>query len=346
MRVGIVGFSQSGKSTLFEALTGVGPDPSVGMKGRLGIAKVHDDRLIFLAGMFQPKKTTPATVEFVDTPGLIRGEKADNPQRIATQRNADGLMIVIDHFSGSEDPAAQLTSFREELSFADLELVTNRIEKLEAGSKKPKPAPVREQEAKELEELKEIGRRLENNEPIAGLAISEATEKAMRSFQLFSFKPELVVVNRAEDKLKEPLPATLTALAPHIVPTAAKLELDLEQLDGDERAMFMEELGVTDLARDRIIRAAYDAVGLISFFTVGEDECKAWTIKRGTTAVDAAGKIHSDIARGFIRAELTAYKDLHDLGSMKEVKAKGLGRLEGKEYVVQDGDIINFRFSV
>lgn len=346
MKVGIVGFSQSGKSTIFEALTGVAPDPAAAMKGQLGIAKVADARLDILSDMYHPKKKTPASVEFVDTPGLIRGEKGDNPQRLATLRNADGLLIVLDGFSTDEDPARQLTLFREELLFADLEVVANRVGKLEATSKKPRPQQQRDAEERELGELRAMAAKLENAESLAGLPISDEMKKSLRSFQLFSLKPELVVHNRAEDKAQEPLLSSLTALNPNTVAAAAKLELDLAHLDGEERSLFMEELGVKELARDRIIRAAYDAVGLCSFFTVGEDECKAWTINRGTTAVDAAGKIHSDIARGFIRAELVAYQDLIQWGSMKDVKAKGLHRLEGKEYIVADGDIINFRFSV
>lgn len=346
MKVGIVGFSQSGKSTLFTALTGVAADPSAAMKGQLGIAKVLDQRLDFLADMFKPKKKTPATVEFVDTPGLLRGEKGDNPQRLATLRNADGLLVVLDAFQTNEDPAAQLRHFREELLFADLEVVANRIGKLEAGSKKPKPAQQKEAEERERAELGAMADALERGQSLAGMTFSEEMTKNLRSFQLFSLKPEIVVLNQAEDKIAEAPPASLRELCPAVVATAAKLELDLEQLDGEERAMFMREMGVKELARERIIRAAYDAVGLLSFFTVGEDECKAWTIKRGTPAVEAAGKIHSDIARGFIRAEVVAYDDLVKLGSMKEVRAKGLQRLEGKEYTVADGDIINFRFSV
>ncbi|HVJ81597.1 MAG TPA: DUF933 domain-containing protein [Planctomycetia bacterium] len=343
MKVGIVGFSQSGKSTLFQALTGVVPDPSAAMKGQIGIATVVDPRLEFLCGMFNPKKRAPAKVDFVDTPGLIRGERADNPQRLATLRNADGLLVVLDEFQSDEKPAVQLQRFREETLFADFEVVSNRIEKLEAGSRKPKPEKEKEREAKELADLKAIAARLENAESLSGMTFGPEIENTLRSFQLFSLKPEMVVCNRGEHKLDAPIDEALQALNANVVAAAAKLELDLELLDAAERAGFMEELGVNELARERIIRAAYDAVGLLSFFTVGEDECKAWTIKRNTSAVDAAGKIHSDIAKGFIRAETVAYDDLFRLGAMKEVRAKGLQRLEGREYVVHDGDIINFR---
>ncbi|QDU61104.1 Ribosome-binding ATPase YchF [Planctomycetes bacterium Pan216] len=346
MRVGIVGYSQSGKSTLFQALTGVAPDPAAALKGQIGIAKVGDDRLDFLTGMFKPKKTTPATVEFIDTPGLIPGQKADNPQRIATLRGADGLLAVLNGFSDPKEPAAQLESFRDELLFADLEVVTNRLTKLEAQGKRPKSAADRERDDKEIEELKAVAERLESGQSIAGMEFSEETGKIIRGFQLFSLKPEIVVLNCSEDTIGEPPLDGLKDLCNGPTGVAAKLELDLAELDGEERATFMEELGVTELAKDKLIRAAYDILGLISFFTVGEDECKAWTIDRGTTAVDAAGKIHSDIARGFIRAELCNYADLVECGSMKEVKAKGLQRLEGKEYIVADGDIINFRFNV
>lgn len=346
MKVGLVGFSQSGKSTLFQAMTGVAPDPASQMKGQVGIAKVADARLDFLVGMFKPKKTAPATVEFIDTPGLRRDEHADNPQRLATLRNADGLLVVLDSFQTDEPPAKQLAAFREELLFADLEVVSNRVDKLQQGFKKPKAQKIKEQEEKEQAELKEIASRLETGTPLEGLKLSDEVARQVRSFQLFSLKPELVVLNRSEDKVAEPIPAEVLALNPNTVATAAKLELDLEQLDAAERETFMTELGVKELSREAIIRAAYSAVGLISFFTVGEDECKAWTINVDTPAVEAAGKIHSDIARGFIRAEVVAYDDLHKLGSMKEVKAKGLTRLEGKEYPVANGDIINFRFSV
>jgi GTP-binding protein YchF len=343
MKVGIVGFSQSGKSTLFQALTGAAPDPSAGLKGQIGVAAVEDSRLDFLTEMYKPKKRTPTKVDFIDTPGLIRGEKADNPQRLATLRNADGLLVVLDGFSSDESPAGQLQRFREELLFADFEVVSNRIEKLEAGSKKPKPQAERDRDAKELADFKAMAARLEAGETLVGMDLSKELETSIKSFQLFSLKPELVVLNAREDRATAAPDSTLLALNSQVVVAAAKLELDLAQLEGDDRTMFMAELGVKELAKERIIQAAYSVVGLISFLTAGEDECRAWTIRRNTPAVEAAGKIHSDIQKGFIRAEVVAFDDLKRLGSMKEVRAKGLQRLEGKEYVVQDGDIINFR---
>lgn len=346
MRVGIVGFSQSGKSTLFQVLTGVHPEPAAVMKGQVGITHVEDERLDFLADLYSPKKKTPAVLEFVDTPGLLREDHADNPHRIATLRNADGLLVVLDGFSGAENAERQLVSFREELYFADLGVVAARIHKLTDAAKKPKPAPERERDAHELAELQVLAGKLEAMEPVALSDLAPETEKLLRSFQLFSTKPELVVLNVSERQLAVPLDEGLRRRAPDLIATAAKLELDLEGLDEADRQLFMAELGVTELARPRIIRQAFAAMGMISFFTVGEDECKAWPIRQGTPAVEAAGKIHSDIARGFIRAELCRFDDLRCLGSMKEVKTKGLARLEGKEYLVRDGDVINFRFSV
>jgi GTP-binding protein YchF len=343
MKVGIVGFSQSGKSTLFQSLTGAAPDPAAGLKGQIGVAAVEDTRLDYLTEMYKPKKRTPAKVDFIDTPGLIRSEKGDNPQRLATLRNADGLLIVLDGFSGEESPADQLRKFREELLFADFEVVHNRIEKLEAGSKKPKPQAERDKDAKELADFKAMAAKLEAGESLVGMEFSKDIEIGLKSFQLFSLKPEFVVFNAREDKATAAADEKLLALNPQVVVAAAKLELDLAQLEGDDRTMFMEEMGVKELAKERIIQAAYSVVGLISFLTSGEDECRAWTIKRQTPAVEAAGKIHSDIQKGFIRAEVVAFDDLQRLGSMKEVRAKGLQRLEGKEYIVQDGDIINFR---
>jgi ribosome-binding ATPase YchF (GTP1/OBG family) len=188
--------------------------------------------------------------------------------------------------------------------------------------------------------------KLENGQSIAGMKVCPDTERDMKSYQLFSVKPELVVINVGEDKVREAVPASVRELSPHAIALSAALEKDLAELSDEDRPAFMEEMGVKEVARHKVIRGAYDAVNLISFFTVGEDECKAWTISRGTPAVEAAGKIHSDIQRGFIRAEVVAYDDLVRLKTMKDVKSAGLQRLEGKEYIVADGDIINYRFNV
>ncbi len=337
MRVGIVGFAGSGKSTLFELLTGARPDPGKIHSGQVGIATLSDPRLAYLAELHRPKKITAATVEFLDTPGLMAGSHADNPQRLALIREGDALLIVLNGFSGS-DPAAELTSFREELLFADLGVVTNRVERLEASVKKPRPD--REALLKELDLVKIIQATLEQGNTVATLGLSAEDKKPVRSFGLVTDKPQVVVLNGPQDR---GVPEPLTRLAPDALSIDAKLELELSQLDADERAGFMADLGITEFGRDRIIRAAYDAVGIITFFTAGEPEVRGWNLERGASAVDAAGKIHTDLAKGFIRAEVTAFDELEQAGSIKEAKARHLQRLEGKEYIVKDGDVIYFR---
>ncbi|MGZ3394333.1 MAG: DUF933 domain-containing protein [Isosphaeraceae bacterium] len=340
MRVGLVGFAGSGKSTLFELLTGTASDPGKVHSGQVGVAVLADPRLDFLASLHAPKKVTPATVEFLDTPGLIPGTHGDNPQRLAVIREGDALLIVLNGFTGG-DPAAELASFREEMLFADLGVVTNRVERLEASVKKRRPDW--EVQEKELAILKRVQATLEDGKFVATLGLSADEKKPLRSFGLLTDKPQVVVLNAAQG---EEIPAPLRELAADALTIDAKLELDLAQLDLEERAAFMTDLGVTELGRGRIIRAAYDAVGIITFFTAGEPEVRGWNLERNATAVEAAGKIHTDLAKGFIRAEVTAYDDLHAAGTLKEAKAKHLQRLEGKEYLVKDGDIIYFRSAV
>jgi ribosome-binding ATPase len=337
MRVGLVGFAGSGKSTLFQLLTGATPDPGKVHSGQIGIATLADPRLEFLAALHKPKKVTSATVELLDTPGLMPGSHGDNPQRLALIREGDALLIVLGAFAGS-DPAADLAAFRDEILFADLGVVTNRAERLEASVKKPKPD--REAQLKELEIVKRVRDALETGAPIASLGLTEDDRKPMRSFGLLTDKPQIVVVNQPQEAK---LPASLLALVPDALAIDAKLELELSQLDADERASFASDMGITEMGRDRIIRKAYDAVGIITFFTAGEPEVRGWNVERGGSAVDAAGKIHTDLAKGFIRAEVTAFDDLARLGTVKEVKAKNLQRLEGKDYIVKDGDIMFFR---
>jgi GTP-binding protein YchF len=337
MRVGLVGFSGGGKSTLFQLLTGTASDPGKVHSGQVGVAVLADPRLDFLASLHHPKKVTPATVEFLDTPGLMPGSHADNPQRLALIREGDALLIVLSGFSGG-DPAAELAAFRDEILFADLGVVTNRVERLEASVKKHRPDW--EAQEKELAVVRRIQAALEAGRFVSTLDLSADDKKPLRSFGLLTDKPLVVVLNTVQG---QEVPETLRAAAPEVLAIDAKLELDLAQLNPEERTAFMADLGVTDLGRDRIIRAAYDAVGIITFFTAGEPEARGWNLERGATAVEAAGKIHTDLAKGFIRAEVTAYDDLAAAGSLKEAKARHLQRLEGKEYIVKDGDIIYFR---
>jgi GTP-binding protein YchF len=337
MRVGIVGFAGSGKSTLFELLTGTRPDPGKTHGGQVGVASLADPRLDYLAGLHQPKKVTPASVEFLDTPGLLAGSHADNPQRLALIREGSALLIVLNGFAGG-DPTAQLSAFRDEILFADLGVVTSRVERLEASIKKPRPD--REQSLKELEIVKAVQACLEAGNSVATLGLSDDDKKPLRSFGLLSAKPQVALLNTV---LGQGVPDSLGAQAPEALAIDAKLELELAQLEPDERGVFMADLGVRELGRDRIIRQAYDAVGIITFFTAGEPEVRGWNLERGASAVDAAGKIHTDLAKGFIRAEVTAFADQEQAGSVKEAKARHLLRLEGKDYVVKDGDIIYFR---
>jgi ribosome-binding ATPase YchF (GTP1/OBG family) len=344
MKVGIAGFAGSGKSTAFHWLTGVKPDPAKALHGQTGMARVPDARLDWLSAHFKPKKTTPATLEFVDTPGLLVSERRDNARRLGILRDAGGLLVVLAGFSGG-GPADELRRFREELLFADLEIVTNRIGRLEDGLKKPRPAKQKEADQQELALLQRIAAAFEQGQTAASVGLKEDEEKLIRSFQLLTLKPELVLVNVGEEGLGRPLPDDLLKLAPNALQAPARLELELEELPEDERQAFLQDfLGgkvPAGLSRGEVLRTIYYAMGQIVFFTVGEDECRAWGVPRGATAVEGAGEVHTDLARGFVRGEVVCYEDFRQVGSMKEAKARGVYRLEGKTYVLQDGDIMH-----
>jgi ribosome-binding ATPase YchF (GTP1/OBG family) len=340
MKVGIAGFAGSGKSTAFRWLTGVEPDPAASQRGQVGMAKIPDERLDWLSAHFRPKKTVPATMEFLDTPGLLATERRDNPRRLGILREAGGLLVVLNGFSPG-DVAAELRQFREEILFADLEIVSNRIGRLQDQFKKPKPAKEREADEHELSFLKRLAEAFERGEPAAVLGLKEDEEKLVRSFQLLTLKPELVLVNIGDDRIGQPLPSALEQLASQAIQAPVKLELELEDLAAEDRQVFMHDLGLTELSRDQILRTIYTAMGLIVFFTVGEDECRAWSLLKGANAVEGAAQIHTDLARGFVRGEVVRYEDFRRVGSMKEAKTHGVYRLEGKSYVVQDGDIMH-----
>ncbi len=340
MKVGIVGFASSGKSTLFQWLTGAKPDPSKMQTGQTGNAKIPDDRLDWLSAKFSPKKTTPAALDFLDTPGLMPDERRDNPRRLGILRESYGLLVVLNGY-GEKDPAGQLRRFREEMMFADLEIVSNRIDKLKNNLKKPRPAKERDADQLELDLLQRIAAAFEANQSPATLGLKEEEEKSIRSFQLLTLKPELVLVNVGDDKLNEPLPADLLALAPNALVAPPKLEMELLDLPEEDRQMFMQDLGLKAFVRDETIRKIFMAMGQIVFFTVGEDECRAWAMPAGGDATVGAGQIHTDLARGFVRAEVVGYDDFKRVGSMKEAKTHGVYRLEGKTYIVKDGDIMH-----
>jgi ribosome-binding ATPase YchF (GTP1/OBG family) len=340
MKVGIVGFAGSGKSTVFHWLTGVKPDPAKSQTGQTGVARIPDPRLDWLSAKFRPKKTTPATVDFLDTPGLLPTERRDNPRRLGILREAGGLLVVLNGF-GEPDPAAQLRRFREELLFADLEIVSTRAARVEDQLKKPRPAKQREADEAELALLRRIAAAAEAGQSPGTLGLKEDEEKAVRSFQLLTLKPELALLNVGDDRLSQPPPADLAALAPGLVQAPARLELELRDLAEEDRRLFMQDLGVQGFVRDDVLRQIFSAMGQQVFFTVGEDECRAWAVPKGADAVTGAGQIHTDLARGFVRAEVVSYEDFCRVGSMKEAKSHGVYRLEGKTYVVRDGDIMH-----
>jgi ribosome-binding ATPase YchF (GTP1/OBG family) len=299
MKIGIVGFAGSGKTMAFQWLTGVKPDPAASQRGQVGMAKVPDERLDWLSAHFRPKKTTPATIEFLDTPGLLATERRDNPRRLAILREAGGLLVVLNGYSAG-DLAAELRQFREEILFADLEIVSNRISRLQDQLKKPKPAKEREADQHELSLLQRVVVALEGGEPASALGLKDEEEKVVRSFQLLTLKPELVMVNIGDDRIGQSLPAALREMVPQAIQAPVKLELELTELSEEDRQAFMGDLGLTELSREKILRSIYDAMGLIVFFTVGEDECRAWSLSKGENAVDGAAQVHTDLARGFV----------------------------------------------
>ncbi|MBL8797885.1 MAG: redox-regulated ATPase YchF [Planctomycetia bacterium] len=342
MKIGIVGFAGSGKSTVFQWITGVKPDPAASQRGQVGIAKIPDDRLTWLSNLFKPKKTTPAVIEFMDTPGLVQTEQRDNPRRLGIIRDADGLLVVLNGYGGG-DLAQELVKFREELLFADLQIVTNRIAKLEdqLARKKNRPAKEREADEFELVLLKRIVKALEEEQSLANVSLKEEEEKSVRSFQLLLLKPQVVLANIGDAQIGQALPEKLLQSAADAQTAPAKLELELEELSAEDRQTFMQDLGLKELTRDRTLREIYRAMKRIVFFTVGEDECRAWGIPQGVDAVTGAGEIHTDLSRGFVRAEVVGYEDFRKVGSMKEAKTHGVYRLEGKTYIVKDGDIMH-----
>ncbi len=340
MKIGLVGFSGSGKTTVFQWLTGVKPDPAKAQFGQTGHAKIPDARLDWLSAKFNPKKTTPAAVDFLDTPGLLATERRDNPRRLGILRESGGLLVVLNGFN-EDDPAGQLRRFREEIVFADLEIVTNRIDKLGDLLKKARPAKQKELDQIELDLLRRVSGALEASQSPATLGLRDEEEKAIRSFQLLTLKPELVLLNISDDRVNQPLPTDLAALSPGALQAPVRLELELGELPEADRQTFMQDLGLANFSRDDVLRKVFTAMGLAVFFTVGEDECRAWPVRQGADAVEGAGEIHTDLARGFVRAEVVSYADFQRVGSLKEAKTHGVYRLEGKTYRVQDGDIMH-----
>jgi GTP-binding protein YchF len=364
LRAALIGFGQTGKTTLFQLMTSAREAARAApgkAEATIGISKVPDDRLDRLTAMYNPRKRVPATIEFSDLATPVRAGSAQALVDVAAYKNADALVHVlrafddpaVPHPSGSIDPSRDAQAMEDELILADLGLAERRLERLEKDLKKGKSADLE----RERDVLSLCRAALEEGRPLRSLDLQGDDLKRLRGFQFLSAKPLLVVINLDEARLSAGassidqaadaagLTAFLARAATAAVAVCAKIELEIAQLEPTDAAAFLADLGLKESGLDRVIRASYDLLGYISFFTVGEDECRAWSIPRGISAQLAAGEIHSDIARGFIRAEVVSYDALTTRGTMVACRDRGEVRLEGKEYVVQDGDIINFRFA-
>lgn len=344
MKVGLIGHRGAGKTTIFNMLTGL--RAQVGTFGgrdevHLGVIKVPDPRIDKLAQIFKPKKTTYAEIRFTDfPPSQSEDNLKSNNAVISQMREVDAIALVLGDFEPDSKPLNELNDLLTEMILADLTVVENRRTRL----KKEKARPLEEAL------LQRCANALENEESLRNLTFSADEENLLAGFGFLSRKPLLLLINRSEEKASQGMEASyreaLQRRGLEGLALAGKAEMEIAQLEEADRAAFLKEIGIEEPARDRFIRASYTLLKLISFFTTGEDEVRAWTITKGTVARAAAGKIHSDIERGFIRAEVVPYDEFLELGSEVKCKEAGKLRLEGKDYVVRDGDIIHFRFAV
>ena len=363
MKLGIVGLPNVGKSTLFNSLTKAGAEsanyPFCTIDPNVGVVAVPDKRLKLLGDFYHSKKVTPAVIEFVDIAGLVKGASKGEGlgnQFLANIREVDAILHVVRcfedtnviHVDGSVDPIRDIETINLELIFADLEVLERRMDKVGRTRQMDKAA------AKEYTLLEKIKKHLEDGHLAKTLELEDDDEAAMiKEYNLLTAKPVIYAANVAEDDLAgedndlvKKVREYAEAEGSEVFSICAQIEEEISELDDDEKKMFLEDLGIEESGLDKLITASYRLLGLMSFLTAGEDETRAWTIKIGTKAPQAAGKIHTDFERGFIKAEVVNYQNLLDCGSYAGAREKGLVRMEGKEYVVQDGDVILFRFNV
>lgn len=344
-RVGILGLPQSGKTTLFEILmqgAGAAAPPGASAKDRVGVLKVPDPRIDRLSAMFQPKKTTYAQIQFVDSAAAGQGKPGKGADLFAGVRQCDALVAVVRDFENPAvpslkgvDAARDLRDLDSELVLNDLAIAETRLERIEKELRIGKKEAAAEGEA-----LRRVKEALEAEKPLREVDLAPEEARLLRGFQFLTLKPLVVILNQDDASTRTPPALGRGALG---VALRAHTEREIVSLPPEERAAFRAELGVTEDGLSVVIRACYELLGLISFFTVGPDEVRAWEIHRGDSAVDAAGEIHSDLARGFIRAEVVAYADLVELGGHAKARDKGVLRLEGRDYRVQDGDVLEIR---
>ena len=356
MKVALLGLLQSGKSTIFASISGKQIPPVGSTTIEEAIVPVPDERLDWLTECYKPKKTTYATIDCLDVPGFNFSDEHGRAaaRRMMNQiRTSDCIVLVVRAFENpvvppyrnSINPARDLSELRTELLFADLELVSTRIERLEKQIHKPTKTQAHDKA--ELALHKKLQQTIESEKPISSAIETDAEREMIKSLGFLTLKPMVVVVNVGENEkeAKFDFADHIGSYVPVII-ICANMEFELSQLDADSRAEFMADLGLTKSVLSKFVNSCYSALGLVSFLTVAPKEIRAWPIKNGTIAHDASGKVHTDIKRGFIRAEVFSFNELKEFGSEKALKAAGKIRLEGKQYAVQDGDVINFRFNV